>query len=94
MVLENERCQLRRRTPTVRLLCDVTIWTACLRHSENFNEKLKLDGALNGAPAAWKKELLQFCGSSGAVRPPTEITKKHAEVHRNLAEMESVNNKV
>ena len=41
-------------------------------------QKLKLAGALNDAFAAWKKELLQYCGSSGAVRPPTEIDKKHA----------------
>jgi hypothetical protein len=26
--------------------------TACRRHSENFKEKLKIAGALNGAPAA------------------------------------------
>jgi hypothetical protein len=47
-----ERCQLRRRTATVRLLCDAFFLTARCRHSENFNEKLKLAGALNGAPAA------------------------------------------
>jgi hypothetical protein len=36
-------------------------------------------------PVSWtaplrreKKELLQYCDSSGAVRQPTEITKKHA----------------
>jgi hypothetical protein len=55
-------------------------WTARRQHSENFNEKFKLVGALNGAPAAWKKELLQYCGTTGAVRPPTEITKKHAVI--------------
>jgi hypothetical protein len=33
---------------------------------------------MNGAPAAWKKEQLQYCGSSSAVGQPTEITKKHA----------------
>jgi hypothetical protein len=33
--------------------------TARHRHSENFNEKLTPAGALNGAPAAGKKELLQ-----------------------------------
>jgi hypothetical protein len=47
-----ERCQLRRRTATVRLFCDAFFLTARRRHSENFNEKLKLAGALNGAPAA------------------------------------------
>jgi hypothetical protein len=72
------RCQLRRHAATVRLLCDAFFWTTRRRHSENFNEKLKLAGALNSAPAAWKKELLQYYSSSGAVRPPTEITKKHA----------------
>jgi hypothetical protein len=60
---------------TLRYAC---FWTAHRRHSENFHEKLKLAGALKGAPAAWKKELLQCCGSRGAVRSPTEITKKHA----------------
>jgi hypothetical protein len=73
-----EQCQLGRRTAAVRLLCDAFFWTARRWHSENFNEKLKLAGALNGAITVWKKELLQYCGSSGAVRPPTEITKKHA----------------
>jgi hypothetical protein len=47
-----ERCQLRRRKATVRLLCDAFFLTARRRHSENFNEKFKLAGALNGAPAA------------------------------------------
>jgi hypothetical protein len=73
-----ERCQLKRCTATVRLLCDAFFRTARRRHSENFNEKLKLAGPLNGAPAALKKELLQYCSTSGAVRPPTEIIKKHA----------------
>jgi hypothetical protein len=46
-----ERCQLWRRTATVRLLCDAFFRTARRRHSENFNEKLKLAGASNSAPA-------------------------------------------
>jgi hypothetical protein len=36
------------RSTTLRCL----FWTARRRHSENFNEKFKLVGALNGAPAA------------------------------------------
>jgi hypothetical protein len=47
-----ERCQLRRRAATVRLLCDRLFRTARHRHSENFNDKLKLVGASNGTPAA------------------------------------------
>jgi hypothetical protein len=47
-----ERCQLRHRKVTVRLLCDAFFLTARRRHSENFNKKSKLAGALNGAPAA------------------------------------------
>jgi hypothetical protein len=47
-----ERCQLRRSTATVRLLCDAFFRTIRRRHSENLNEKLKLAGALNGALAA------------------------------------------
>jgi hypothetical protein len=47
-----EWCQLRRRTATVRLLCNAFFLTARRRHSKNFNGKLKLASALNGAPAA------------------------------------------
>jgi hypothetical protein len=47
-----ERCQLRCRTTTVRLLCDAIFLTTRRRHSENFNEKLKLASALKGAQAA------------------------------------------
>jgi hypothetical protein len=47
-----ERCQLRRRTTTVQLLCDGFFLMARRRHSKIFNEKLKLAGALNSAPAA------------------------------------------
>jgi hypothetical protein len=52
-----ERCQLRCHTATIWLLCDAVFFflTARRRHWENFNEKLKFDGALNGAPGAWKK---------------------------------------
>jgi hypothetical protein len=46
------------------------------RYSENLNEKLELAGAL--IPCIVKMELLQNCSSSGAVRPPTEITMIHA----------------
>jgi hypothetical protein len=49
-------------------------------HSENFNEKLELVVAFNGTPVAWKYELLQYWGSSGTVRPPIEINKKHAVI--------------
>jgi hypothetical protein len=71
-----ERCQLRRRTANVRLLCDVFFLTTRPRHSENFNEKLKLAGALNGAPAAWKKELLQNCGRMATHRNYQETRRK------------------
>jgi hypothetical protein len=67
-----EWCHLRRRKATVRLLCDAFFLTARLRHSENFNEKLKL------ALRCETKELLQYCGNRSAARPPTEITKKRA----------------
>jgi hypothetical protein len=73
-----ERCQLRRRTATARLLCDTFFLTARHRHSEILTKKGKTCRCLERRPCGVKKELLQYCGSSGAVRPPTEITKKHA----------------
>jgi hypothetical protein len=59
-----ERCQLRRHTATVRLLCDAFFRTARRRDSENFNEKLKLAGALNGAP-----EKRNCCSTAAVVAP-------------------------
>jgi hypothetical protein len=50
-----ERCQLRRRTATVRLLYDAVFLTARRRHSENFNEKFKTCRCLERRPCGVKK---------------------------------------
>jgi hypothetical protein len=39
------------------------------RHSENFNEKLKLAGALNSAPAALRREKRNCCSTAAVVAP-------------------------
>jgi hypothetical protein len=58
----DELCQFKRCTATIWLLSDaffvIPFKTARSRHSENVNKNLELADVLNGAPAAWKKELL------------------------------------